>query len=293
MSLAVPRSRRRRAGKLNKEPKGTYIFLTIMGLIMFAPLYQLIITAFKPLQELFLFPPLYYVKQPTLENFEELLAAAGAGWVPFSRFVFNSVFITVAVVSLHVLFACMAAYPLAKTKVPGGNFLFALTVAALMFSPQVTNIPRYLIVNGIGWIDTYWALVIPSVGSAFGVFLMKQFLEQLPDALTEAAKIDGANDWTIFTRIIMPLSRPAWSTLIIFSWIGTWNDSWSPMVFTRSESMKTLPLAISTMFSGANVIARQGANAAAGLLQTAPTVIIFLILQKSVIETMAHSGIKS
>lgn len=292
MSVALPRQHRRR-GKLKKEPKGTYVFLTILGIIMFLPLYQLIITAFKPLEELFLFPPRYYVMQPTLENFEELLTAAGAGWVPFSRFLFNSAFVTVSVVSLHVLAACAAAYPLAKSKAPGVKILFNLAVAALMFSAQVTNIPRYLIVNGLGWIDSYLALIVPGIGSAYGVFLMKQFLEQLPDALTEAARIDGANEWTIFRKIIMPLSRPAWSTLIIFSWISTWNDSWSPMVFTQSEAMKTLPLAIQTMFSGANVVARQGANAAAGLLQTAPTIIIFLILQKQVIQTMAYSGIKS
>lgn len=269
------------------------MFLTIIGIIMFLPMYQLIITAFKPLEELFLFPPLYYVKQPTLQNFEELLIAAGAGWVPFSRYVFNSVFVTLSVVSLHVFFACLAAYPLAKSRAPGVNVLFQLAVAALMFSAQITNIPRYLIVNGLGWINTYWALIIPGIGSAYGVFLMKQFLEQVPNALIEAAKIDGASEFTIFRKLILPLSRPAWSTLIIFSWISTWNDSWSPMVFTQSEAMKTMPLAIQTIFSGANVVARQGANAAAALIQTAPTVIIFLLLQKQVISTMAYSGIKS
>lgn len=292
MSVALPRRQRRR-GKLQKEPIGIYVFLTIIGIIMFLPMYQLIITAFKPLEELFLFPPLYYVKQPTLQNFEELLIAAGAGWVPFSRYVFNSVFVTLSVVSLHVFFACLAAYPLAKSRAPGVNVLFQLTVAALMFSAQITNIPRYLIVNGLGWINTYWALIIPGIGSAYGVFLMKQFLEQVPNALIEAAKIDGASEFTIFRKLILPLSRPAWSTLIIFSWISTWNDSWSPMVFTQSEAMKTMPLAIQTIFSGANVVARQGANAAAALIQTAPTVIIFLILQKQVISTMAYSGIKS
>lgn len=292
MSLALPRARRRR-GKLKKEPKGTYVFLTVLGIIMFLPLYQLIITAFKPLEELFLFPPRYYVQNPTVENFTDLLVAADAAWVPFSRYLFNSVFITFAVVFFHVLFACMCAYPMAKSKVPGGKIAFQMCVAALMFSPAVTNIPRYLIVNGLGWIDTYWALIIPAIGSSFGVFMMTQFLQQLPDSLTEAARIDGANDWTIFQKIIMPLSRPAWSTLIIFAWIGTWNDDWGPLVFTRSEAMKTLPLAIQTMFSGAGVVARQGAAAAAGLLQTAPTVIVFLILQKRVIQTMAHSGIKS
>ncbi|NLN26927.1 MAG: carbohydrate ABC transporter permease [Firmicutes bacterium] len=292
MSVALPRRQRRR-GKLQKEPIGIYVFLTIIGIIMFLPMYQLIITAFKPLEELFLFPPLYYVKQPTLQNFEELLIAAGAGWVPFSRYVFNSVFVTLSVVSLHVFFACLAAYPLAKSRAPGVNVLFQLAVAALMFSAQITNIPRYLIVNGLGWINTYWALIIPGIGSAYGVFLMKQFLEQVPNALIEAAKIDGASEFTIFRKLILPLSRPAWSTLIIFSWISTWNDSWSPMVFTQSEAMKTMPLAIQTIFSGANVVARQGANAAAALIQTAPTVIIFLLLQKQVISTMAYSGIKS
>jgi len=292
MSVALPRQHRRR-GKLKKEPIGTYIFLSIIGIIMFLPMYQLVITAFKPLEELFLFPPRYYVMNPTLENFQELLQAAGSGWVPFSRFVFNSVFVTFTVVTLHVFFASMAAYPLAKSKAPGVKVLFQMAVAALMFSPQVTNIPRYLIVNRLGLIDTYLALIIPAIGSAFGVFLMKQFLEQIPDALTEAARIDGAGDFRIFWHIILPLSRPAWSTLTIFAWIGTWNDAWSPLVFTQSEAMKTLPLAIQTMFSGASVVARQGANAAAGLLQTLPTVIIFLLLQKRVIQTMAYSGIKS
>lgn len=291
MSIALPRMRRR--GKLKKEPKGVYVFLTLVGIIMFLPMYQLIITAFKPLEELFLFPPRYYVMNPTVQNFTDLLIASESAWVPFTRYLFNSVFITFAVVTIHVLFCCMCAYPLAKAKAPGIAPLFALCVAALMFSPAVTRIPQYLIINGLGWIDTYWALIIPPIGSSFGVFLMKQFLEQVPDSLIEAAKIDGATEWTIFMKVIMPLSRPAWSTLTIFAWIGTWNDSWGPMVFTRSEAMKTLPIAIHTLFSGSQVVARQGAAAAAGLLQTAPTIIIFLLLQKRVIQTMAHSGIKS
>ena len=291
MSIALPR--RRPKNKINKEPVGVYVFLTIVGIIMALPLYQLVITAFKPLEELFLFPPRYYVMNPTLENFTDLMAATSAAWVPFSRFLFNSVFITFIVVALHVLFASMCAYALAKSKAPGVVALFNLSVAALMFSPHVTNIPRYLVINGLGMIDTYWALIIPPIGTAFGVFLMKQFLEQVPDALIEASKIDGASDWTIFRKVVLPLSRPAWSTLTIFVWIATWNDAWGPMVYTRSEAMKTLPLAIQTLFSGVQVVARQGANAAAALIQTAPTIIIFLLLQKRVIQTMAHSGIKS
>jgi ABC-type glycerol-3-phosphate transport system permease component len=229
---------------------------------------------------------------PTLNNFTDLLIATGAAWVPFSRYLFNSLFITITVVTLHVLIACMCAYPLAKSKAPGVTVMFNLVVASLMFSPTVTNIPRYLIINRLGIIDTYWALILPGIASSFGTFLMKQFLEQVPNELMEAARIDGASEWVMFWRLIMPMSRPAWATLTIFAWISSWNDEWGPLVFTRSEAMKTLPLAIHTMFSGSNAIARAGASAAAGLLQTAPTIILFLLLQKRVISTMAHAGIK-
>jgi ABC-type glycerol-3-phosphate transport system permease component len=297
MSLALSRAKvkntgGRHHGKLKKEPIGIYIFLTIVGIIMFLPMYQMVITAFKPLEELFLYPPRYYVMNPTLENFTDLLTATSSAWVPFSRYLFNSVFITFSVVFLNVLVSCMVAYPLAKSKAPGTALLFNMCVGALMFSSMVTNIPRYLIISGLNWLNTYYALIIPAIASSYGAFLMKQFLEQVPDALIEAAKIDGAGEWRIFFRIVMPLSRPAWSTLTIFAWISSWNDSWSPLMYTSSEAMKTLPLAISTLFSGSS-IARQGANAAAGLIQTIPTVIVFLLLQKRVIQTMAYSGIKS
>lgn len=291
MSIALPRLGRR--NKLEREPIGVYLFLTALVAFMAAPLYYLVITAFKPLEELFLFPPRFYVMNPTLDNFTDLLIVAGQTWVPFSRYLFNSVFITVTVVFLHVLVSCMCAYPLAKSKAPGLKLIFGAVVASLMFSPQVTAIPRYLIVAGLGMMDTYYALIIPAIASSFGVFLMKQFLEQVPTSLMEAAKIDGATEWTIFSRIIMPLSRPAWATLTIFAFIGTWNDAWSPMVFTRSEAMKTLPLAMQTMFSGSNVIAYAGAAAAAAFLTITPTILLFVILQKRVIQTMAYSGIKA
>lgn len=289
MAIALRRLRRR---KLKREPIGLYIGLGLMALIMILPMYLMVINAFKPLEELFLFPPRYYVMNPTLTNFTDLLVATGAAWVPFSRYLFNSVFITVIVVACHVLVACMCAYPLAKSRAPGVKLIFNLVLASLMFSPMVTNIPRYLIINSLGMIDTYWALILPGIAGSMGVFLMKQFLEQTPTSLIEAARIDGASEWVTFWKLIMPMSRPAWSTLMIFAWIGSWNDEWSPLVFTRSEAMKTLPLAIYTMFSGSNVIARAGAAAAASLLQTAPTIIVFLLLQRRVISTMAHAGIK-
>lgn len=291
MAIALPRLRFRRR-KLKREPIGIYIFLGLIAFIMIMPLYLMTINAFKPLEELFIFPPRYYVMNPTFTNFTDLLIATNAAWVPFSRYLFNSMFITITVVTFHVLIACMCAYPLAKSKAPGIKFIFQLVVASLMFSNLVTNIPRYLIVNSLGMIDTYWALILPGIAGSMGVFLMKQFLEQTPTEILEAGRMDGANEWVMFWKLIMPMSKPAWATLTIFAWIGSWNDEWSPLVFTRSEAMKTLPLAIHTMFSGANVIARAGAAAAASLLQTAPTIILFLILQKRVISTMAHAGIK-
>lgn len=278
--------------KIKREPIGLYIVLGLIAIIMMLPLYLLVINAFKPLEELFLFPPRYYVMNPTTTNFTDLLMATNAAWIPFSRYLFNSVFITVVVVTAHVIVACMCAYPLAKSRAPGVKLIFNFVVASLMFSSLVTNIPRYLIVNTLGMIDTYWALILPGIAGSMGVFLMKQFLEQVPTSLIEAARIDGASEWNLFWKLIMPLSRPAWATLTIFAWLGSWNDEWSPLVFTRSEAMKTLPLAIHTMFSGSNVIARAGASAAASLLQTAPTIMIFLFLQKRVISTMAHAGIK-
>ena len=245
MAIALPRLRRR---KLKREPIGIYVLLTLMAAVMIMPMYLMVINAFKPLEELFLFPPRYYVMNPTLNNFTDLLIATGAAWVPFSRYLFNSLFITITVVSLHVLVACMCAYPLAKSRAPGVKLMFNLVVASLMFSPTVTNIPRYLIINRLRLIDTYWALILPAVAGSFGTFLMKQFLEQVPNELMEAARIDGASEWTMFWRLIMPMSRPAWATLIIFSWISSWNDEWGPLVFTRTEALKTLPLAIHTMF---------------------------------------------
>ncbi|HHT28037.1 MAG TPA: carbohydrate ABC transporter permease [Firmicutes bacterium] len=281
-----------RRRKIKREPIGIYIVLGLIALVMILPLYLLVINAFKPLEELFLFPPRYYVMNPTTTNFTDLLVATNAAWIPFSRYLFNSVFITVVVVTAHVVVACMCAYPLAKSRAPGVKLIFNFVVASLMFSPLVTNIPRYLIVNSLGMIDTYWALILPGIAGSMGVFLMKQFLEQVPTSLIEAARIDGSSEWNLFWKLIMPLSRPAWATLTIFAWLSSWNDEWSPLVFTRSEAMKTLPLAIHTMFSGSNIIARAGASAAASLLQTAPTIMIFLFLQKRVISTMAHAGIK-
>jgi len=271
-----------------------YIIITILALFTLLPIVYMVSTAFKPLEEMFLYPPRFFVRNPTARNFANLLLAIDALSVPFARYLFNSLFITIVTVTAGLIISSMAAYPLAKyPRMPGGKLFFSIVVSTLMFAPEVTQIPRYLIVDQLGLIDTYTGMILPVIAGSYGLFLMKQFMEQLPIELIEAAKVDGASEWKIFWRIVMPLVRPAWITLIIFSFIGTWNDFFTPLIFTRSEQMKTLPLVMSAIGGGPGVVARSGAVAAASLVVTIPTFVIFVLLQRYVMETMAHSGIKS
>ncbi len=291
MGTLVPRLLRR--NKIEREPVWIYVLLTVLGTIMVLPLYLMVIQSIKPIEELFLWPPRFYVMRPTLENYTDLLVAASRVIVPFSRYIFNSVFVTTVNVIMYVLFCCMAAYPIAKMRqMPLAGPIFSACIAALMFAPQVTVIPRYLLVSGLGMVDTYYALILPGLGSSFGVFFMTQFLQQYPDAMIEAARIDGASEWGLFQKVVVPLTKPAWATLIIWQSMQIWRDTWSPMVFAHSEAMKTVPLAVRTMFSGELVVARQGAQAAATFLETAPLIILFIIMQSRIIKTMAHAGIK-
>lgn len=271
-----------------------YLMLTILALATLLPIVYMVSTAFKPIEEMFLYPPRFLVRHPTIRNFVELLLAIDSFSVPFTRYLFNSLFVAALTVSGSLVLSSLAAYPLAKyPRMPGAKLFFTVIVSALMFAPEVTQIPRYLIVDRLGMIDTYAGLIIPSLAGTYGLFLMKQFMEQLPTELIEAAKVDGASEWRIFWQIVMPLVRPAWITLLIFSFIGTWNDFFTPLIFTRSEQMKTLPLMMSSIGGGPGIVARYGAVAAASLVITLPTLIIFVLLQRYVMQTMAYSGIKS
>jgi ABC-type glycerol-3-phosphate transport system permease component len=271
-----------------------YFIMTSLAVFTMLPIVYMISTSFKPLEEMFLYPPRFLVRNPTARNFVELLLAIDSLSVPFVRYFFNSIFVTIATVSAGVVISSMAAYPLAKyPRMPGAKIFFAIVISTLMFAPEVTQIPRYLIVDRLGMIDSYFALILPGLAGSYGLFLMKQFMEQLPTELIEAAKVDGASEMRIFWQIVMPLVRPAWITLIIFSFIATWNDFFTPLIFTRSEQMKTLPLVMSSIGGGPGVVARWGAVAAASMVITLPTLILFVLLQKFVMQTMAHSGIKS
>lgn len=273
-----------------------FIFgVLLAALLIFTafPLVAMINRAFMPLEELFIYPPRIIVRRPTMKNFTDLLTSLSASTVPFTRYIFNSVWITVVSVSLSVVVSCLGAYGLVKHKPFGANALFAIVLAGLMFSGHVTQIPNYMIVSEMGLMNSYSALIIPKIAVAYNFFLVKQFCEQLPDSLLEAARIDGANELTVFFKIALPLLKPAWSTLAVFSFVSNWNDSFSPLVYITSVQMKTLPLALQTLAGGAGVVSRSGAVGAASLLTTLPTIIVYTVMRGRVMQTMTYSGIKS
>ena len=290
------KAKKSRKLSLRKIKPGHVLFVLFMlMLVCFTalPMVAMICRAFMPLDELYLYPPRIIVRKPTMANFAGLLTSLNASAVPFSRYIFNSLFTTAATVVLSIFVCCAGAYGLSKFRPRGANTLFAIITAALMFSVYVTQIPNYLIVTGMGLVNSFWALILPKVAVAYNFFLIKQFADQLPDSILEAARIDGAGELYTFWRIAMPLLKPAWSTLAVFSFVSNWNDYFSALVFINKDAMKTLPLALQTLAGGAGVVARSGSVGAATLLTTLPTIIVFCIMRGRVMQTMTYSGIKS
>lgn len=283
--------RRNRVKRVNRSFMGSFalfVLLAIVGAFMALPLVYAINAAFKPLDEIFLFPPTLFVRNPTLTNFVDLMTLLGQSWVPFSRYIFNTVFITGLGVVGHVILASAAAYPLAKHHFPGKMILFQIVVLSLMFAPQVTAIPNYMVMSWIGFIDTYWAVIVPAFAYPLGLYLMKQFMEQIPDALLEAAKIDGASEYRIFWTIVMPNVKPAWLTLIILLFQILWGTDGNGFIY--SEQLKTLHFASNQIVQGG--IARAGVGAAVALILMSVPITLFIFSQSRIIETMATSGMK-
>ncbi len=267
---------------------GIYLMLAIVALAMAFPLIFAIGSALKPLDELFRFPPTIFPQHPTLDNFSDLIVTMGQSWVPFSRYLINTVFITFFGTFGHLIIASMAAFVLAKYDFPGGRTFFNIVVTALMFSGYVTGIPNYVIMSKLGMIDTYWALLLPAFAAPIGLFMMKQFMESLPTALIEAAHIDGAGEFRIFWSIVMPNVKPAWLTVIIFSVQSLWNSSAATVIY--SEAKKTLVYAFQQIQAGG--IARTGQAAAVTVVVMSVPILIFILSQSQILETMASSGIK-
>lgn len=291
VSEAVYRKKLIKRRKPNRSIYGDvilYFFLALIAMIMVLPLVYAVGSALKPLDELYRFPPTILAKHPTTDNFSDLFVTLGKSWVTFSRYLFNTVLITFVGTAGHLLIASMGAFVLAKYEFPGKKSFFKMVTVAMMFTGYVTQIPNYLILSKLGWIDSYLAIIIPAFASPMGLFLMKQFMEGIPSSLIEAGKIDGANEWTIFHRIVMPNVKPAWLTLIIFSVQALWNNRASTVIY--SEQKKMLPYAMSQIQAGG--IARTGQGAAVLVVLMIVPIAIFILSQSQILETMASSGLK-
>ena len=281
--LIKPRAGRSLAGDIIN-----FVFLCLFAAVMVLPMVYAISNAFKPLDELFVFPPRFFVRNPTLDNFKGISALFTETMVPFSRYVSNTVFITVGGTVGSIFIASAAGYVLEKKSFPGKNALFSLVVTALMFTATVTAIPNYLVMSKLGIVDTYWSIFLPVLGSSFNVFLMKQFMVNVPDTILEAARVDGAGEQRIFWTIVMPSVKSAWLTLIIFSFQSLWGITGSGTIY--SEQLKTLPYALSQAVTAG--ISRTGESAAISCLMMIVPITVFIVTQSNVMETMMSSGIK-
>lgn len=268
---------------------GIAFFLFIMGAFMFIPMLYTLMQSLKPLDELWAFPPKFYVSSPTLKNFKDLFKLMNQNWVPFSRYIFNTVLISVAGTFGNLFLSSMAAYVLSKIKFPGREWMFQLIVLSLMFHQTVGAIANFILMSALHWVDTYWAIIVPAWGSTLGLYLMKQFMESsVSDAVLESARLDGASEVRTFWTIAMPMVKPAWLTLIVYSFKDLWNTGAS--IYIYSEQLKTFSYAIGQILSGG--IVRSGAAAASTVVMMIVPIAVFIISQSNIIETMASSGMK-
>ena len=268
---------------------GITFLLTILGIFMFLPMVYVISQSLKPLDELWMYPPRFIVKNPTLGNFKDLFTLMNDSWVPFSRYIFNTVFTSVGGTFGHLFIASMCAYALAKIKFPGGKAIFKTIRTSLMFHSTVTAITNFMLMSAFQMIDTYWAIIVPAWGYTLGLYLMKQFMDSsVPDTVLESARLDGASEIRTYWTIAMPMVKPAWLTLIIYSFQALWNAGASTYIY--SEQLKSFNYAIGQITAGG--IKRQGASAAATVLMMAVPILLFVISQSNIIETMGSSGMK-
>ena len=279
------------AKKLNRSGAGNFLgilFLVLIACFMVTPMVYAVGNSFKPMDELFKFPPTLFPQRWVTSNYTDLFILMANSWVPFSRYLFNTLFITAVGTFGQIVFCSMCAYPLSMYQFPGRKFISNMIVTALMFNGTVLWIPLFIIKAKLGMIDTYWAIIIPTFGSSMGMYLMQQFMSQIPKSLVEAARIDGASSLKIFWSIVLPQVKSAWLTLMIFSVQTLWNLGAS--VFIQSESLKTLSYALQQIVSTG--IARQGVSSAVTVIMMAVPITMFIISQSNIIETMATSGMK-
>lgn len=266
----------------------TWFIILLIGFFLALPLIYSVASSLKPYNEIYIFPPKILVSDPTFDNFIDLFNLCSNLTIPFSRYLFNSLLITFVVTVLQIVISSMCAYPLAKNKFPGSKMIFSVMVTSLLFVSAVTFLPQYMIVSKLKLLNTVFAMILPAISGTFGVFLMKQFMEGVPDSIIEAARIDGCSEYTVFWRIMMPNVRPAWLTLTVFSFQGIWNSGGQQFVFR--DDLRTLPVIIQQLTNAG--YARVGVSAASTVFLMLPPIILFIIVQSQVVETMAHAAIK-
>ena len=275
---------------LNQLPM--YAVLVPLALFMSLPILFIINHAFKPIEELFAFPPRFLVSNPVWDNFTKLARQASQGGISISRYVFNSLVVTLSVVGLSVVISSMAAFALSKLRFRGKSTLMEINNLAMMFVPVAVIIPRYLLIDKLGMINTYFAHILPLIAMPVGMFLVKQFTDQVPDSLIEAAIVDGAGYFRVFFKIVLPLVRPAIATVAILAFQSVWNNTETSIMFTNKENMRTLTFYMNTLATNTNAVAGQGIAAAASLIMFLPNLILFICMQSKVMNTMAYSGLK-
>ncbi|MBL8055191.1 MAG: carbohydrate ABC transporter permease [Anaerolineales bacterium] len=274
-----------------------YVLLAPLAAFMLLPVVFIIATAFKPPDELFAYPPRFWVINPTFKNFTDLFTKMSTSGVPVSRYLFNSVLVTAATVAASIAVSTTAAYALSKKRFRLKQALFAINTVALMFVPIAVTIPRFLIVQRLGLLDSFWVHILPGLAMPVGLFLIKQFIDGIPDEVLEAAQIDGASDVAVYWEIILPMIRPAIATIAILTFQATWNNADISTLYVNTESLKTFAFYLTTLTStaattGANTVAGQGLAAAASLIMFLPNLFVFILLQSQVMSTMSHSGLK-
>lgn len=291
-SFLVRQIKGKRSGKnANRSRSGTVVIVIIMGLFGLFSVMPIIIAvnmSLKPISEIFIYPPRIFVQNPTGRNFKILFEILSYTWVPFSRYIFNTVFITLIGTLGNVLLCSMAAYPFAKHGAPGFRTMFGIVTLSLMFNVVVGDVANFITISSLGWLDNYLAVIIPAFATPLGLFMMRQFMVQIPDDMINSAKIDGASEYKVFLRIIMPQVKPAWLTLSIFSFQALWALNNTPYIY--SEELKTLGYAMNQILTSG--VVRTGPGAAASVIMMIPPIVFFILSQSQIMQTMTASGIK-
>ena len=263
-----------------------------LAIFMGLPIVYLFVTAFKPLDELLEFPPKFFVQKPTFQNFIDLFTRTGSTGLPIYRYIINSIFVAVSVTFFTVIISSMAGYILSKKQFKGKRTLNEVNTLAMMFVGTAVTIPRFLIISSVGIVNTMAAHILPLLIMPVGLFLVKQFIDDVPNELLEAAKLDGAGDFYIYTKIILPLITPALVTVAILAFQSAWNDTSTSALYVNNEELQTFAYYLGTLASAGNSISAAGVSAASSLILFLPNLIIFIVLQSKVMDTMARSGIK-